>query len=121
MSDFRGGLDFATDTGFTALVYPTAASVTGNVVTFTFASLSSSIYVRSGWGARPFARNLNAFTLHTGSGGAGTDAVFLDMPNRASMVCSDYAGNDFGTATYWVEVQSSFNAGGTGIDYVTAV
>jgi len=124
IGDYRGGLDFATDTGFTSLVFPTNCTVTGNVATFTFASLSSAIYVRSAWGSFPFARGLNVFTRHDGTGGSGTDAIHLNMPDRASMVCSEYNGaefNDWGTTTIWVEVQPSFNAGGTGIDYVTAV
>ncbi len=114
INDFRCGHDFATDTAFSSLIFPTNATVSGNEVTFTFASLSGPVYVRSHWGARPFARGQNVFTLHTGSGGTGTDAVFLDPPNRASMVSSLYSDGR------WVEVQPSFNAGGTGVDYVTA-
>lgn len=114
-ADFRCGLDFLTvadslDFNAGNALFPTNATVTGNVVTFTFgASLPATVYVCVARGARPFFRNPNDYTLHVGSGGTGTNAIGLDPFTRASMVCSDYTGaefNDFnGTTTTWVEVQ----------------
>jgi hypothetical protein len=132
LSDFRCGLDFLTvadslDFNTSNAIYPTNATVLGNVVTFTFASIPGTIYVCAARGARPFYRGLNVYTLHSGSGGSGTDAIGLDPFTRASMVCSDYTGaefNDFnGTTTAWVEVQPYWGPSPTinNQDYITVV
>ncbi len=131
LGDYRGGLDFltvadSTDFNTGNAIYPTNCTVTGNVATFTFASVPATVYICSHRGSNPFSRGLNVYTRDLGAGGAsGTDAVFLDMPNRASMICSEYTGaefNDFGTTTTWRPVQPYWNTGGAnGTDYVTAV
>ncbi|WP_310474092.1 hypothetical protein [Sandarakinorhabdus sp.] len=113
IGDWRGGLDFLTvpdslDFNPANARFPTNAVVTGNTVAFNFASLTGPIYICAGRGSRPFARTAAGYDLHNGSGGTGTDAVILDMPNRSSMVRSRYTGaqfNDFGTTEVWVEVQ----------------
>ncbi len=118
LSDFRGGLDFASDTAFASQIFPTSASVAGNVVTFTFASAPpANTRVRAAYGTHAFARGLNVMTKDVGGGSSGTTtSVLLDPRTRASMVCSNYGG----TPARWIEVQPSLDIGGYGIDYVTA-
>ena len=130
-ADWRCGLDFltvadSTDFNPANALFPTNATVVGNVVTFTFgATLPTTIYVCAARGSFPFARNPTSYARYDGVGGTGgTDAIHLDMTLRASMVCSDYTGSEFngrGTTTEWVEVQPYWNTGGAnGTDYLTA-
>ena len=119
LGDFRGGLDFATDTAFTSQIFPTSAAVVGNVVTFTFppGQVVANMRVRAAYGTHSFSRGLNVMTNHVGGGTSGTTtSIALDPRTRASMVCSNYGG----TPNRWIEVQPSLDIGGYGIDYVTA-
>ena len=105
LTDYRGGLTFATDSGFASQVAPTAVSAPTNIdatyaeITWTFAagSFPTKPYVRGPYGFNPFNR-----TNNTTVNGA--------IQTQGSMVRGVFAGEDQN-----IPVQPYYSAAG---DYI---
>jgi hypothetical protein len=118
LGDFRGGQDFGTTSTFGTMLLPNGAFVTAaNEITFTFASTPpAGVCVRAAHGTHPFSRDATTKNQHTGGGTSGTSsAVYLNMIDRASMVCINY------TSGMRCPVQPTINVGGViGTDHIVA-
>jgi hypothetical protein len=111
-SDYRGGLAFATDSGFVSQVSPTAVSVVDNgataSLTFTFPSNSfpGTAYLRGPWGQNPFNRDNNS-TIE------GLNPSTESMKTKASMLREAWSGE------VSIPIQPYYN-GASGPDYFSA-
>jgi hypothetical protein len=104
-SDFRCGLDFASDAAFTSPIFPTSATVSGSTVVFGFASAPGPTYVRAAWGREPYGR---------GAGGySGVTAIRDNLAANAAAIRGVFTGEATNPP-----VQPYFHSSGN--DYVVA-